>query len=97
MNPIDYLVEQLQAPCRGIPSHIIEEAKIKQKQQFKQLLEEYTNRIVDDIGLVKTTSIELNSKDYQPFITDEDGELWTINKEHILSQLPKFLKENGYE
>ena len=27
MTAVDYLIEQLQAPCRGIPSHIIEEAK----------------------------------------------------------------------
>jgi hypothetical protein len=31
---VDYLIEQLQAPCRGIPSHIIEEAKrIEQEQR----------------------------------------------------------------
>ena len=31
---VDYLVEQLQAPCRGIPSHIIEEAKRLEKKQI---------------------------------------------------------------
>ena len=65
------------------------------KEYAKQVLEEYTNRIVNEIGLVKTTSEELNAKDYQPFITDGDEQVWTINKEHILSQLPKFLKEKG--
>jgi DNA-directed RNA polymerase subunit E'/Rpb7 len=65
------------------------------KEYAKQLLEDYTNRIVNEIGLVKTTSEELNAKDYQPFITDADEQIWTINKEHILSQLPKFLKEKG--
>ena len=64
-------------------------------EELKQLLEDYTNRIVNEIGLVKTTSEELNAKDYQPFITDGDEQVWTINKEHILSQLPKFLKEKG--
>jgi cytochrome c-type biogenesis protein CcmE len=64
-------------------------------EELKQLLKEYTNKIVNEVGLVETTSEELNSKDYQPFITDEDDKLWTINKEHILSQLPKFLKEKG--
>lgn len=34
MSAVDYLIEQLQAPCRGIPSHIIEEAKrIEQEQR----------------------------------------------------------------
>ena len=33
MTAVDYLIEQLQAPCRGIPSHIIEQAKEMEKQQ----------------------------------------------------------------
>ena len=84
---------------KGIKSNkdIINIPQIKKwmEEYAKQLLEEYTNRIVNEIGLVKTTSEELNTKDYQPFITDEDEQVWTINKEHILSQLPKFLKEKG--
>jgi len=64
-------------------------------EELKQLLEEYTNRIVNEIGLVKTTSVELNAIDYQPFITDEDEQVWTINKKSITSQLHKFLKEKG--
>lgn len=31
---VDYLIEQLQAPCRGIPSHIIEKAKAMEKEQI---------------------------------------------------------------
>jgi hypothetical protein len=31
---VDYLIEQLQAPCRGIPSHIIEQAKQMEKEQI---------------------------------------------------------------
>lgn len=31
---VDYLIEQLQAPCRGIPSHIIEKAKAIEKEQI---------------------------------------------------------------
>ena len=30
---VDYLIDQLLAPCRGIPSHIIEEAKRLEKEQ----------------------------------------------------------------
>ena len=33
---VDWLVEQLQAPCRGIPSHIIEQAKQIQRKQIIQ-------------------------------------------------------------
>ena len=31
---IDWLIEQLWAPCRGIPSHIIEQAKQMEKKQI---------------------------------------------------------------
>jgi hypothetical protein len=31
---VDYLIEQLWAPCRGIPSHIIERAKQMEKEQI---------------------------------------------------------------
>ena len=31
---VEWLVEQLQAPCRGIPSHILEEAKQMEKEQL---------------------------------------------------------------
>ncbi len=31
---IEWLIEQLQAPCRGIPSHIIEQAKQMEKEQL---------------------------------------------------------------
>ena len=32
---VEWLIEQLQAPCRGIPSHIIEQAKqLEKDQQF---------------------------------------------------------------
>lgn len=52
-----------------------------------KLTEEQINGIVNEIGLVKTTSKELNSKDYQPFITDESDQMWTINKEHLIEYL----------
>ena len=34
MTSIEWLIEQLQAPCRGIPSHIIEQAKEMHKQEI---------------------------------------------------------------
>ena len=33
---VDWLVEQLQAPCRGIPSHILEQAKRIEKEQINK-------------------------------------------------------------
>ena len=34
---IEWLIEQLQAPCRGIPSNIIEQAKEMHKQEMAEL------------------------------------------------------------
>ena len=32
-SSVEWLIEQLQAPCRGIPSHIIEQAKAMHKEE----------------------------------------------------------------
>ena len=34
VTAVEWLIEQLQAPCRGIPSHIIEQAKEIEKEQI---------------------------------------------------------------
>ncbi len=36
---VDWIIEQLQAPCRGIPSHIIEQAKQMEKEQIKNAVD----------------------------------------------------------
>jgi hypothetical protein len=33
---IEWLIEQLQAPCRGIPSHIVEQAKQMEREQISK-------------------------------------------------------------
>ena len=38
---IDWLVDQLQAPCRGIPSHIIEQAKEIHKKEIIEAAERW--------------------------------------------------------
>ena len=41
---VEFLIEQLQAPCRGIPSHIIEQAKEMEKDQmFDYIKKNYVN------------------------------------------------------
>lgn len=52
--------------------------------------------IINEIGFVKTTPDELNSKEYQPFITDEDEQVWTINKEHLLKYTQYLTKEEYF-
>ena len=34
---VEWIIEQLQAPCRGIPSHIIEQAKAMEKERDKRI------------------------------------------------------------
>lgn len=41
---IQWIIEQLQAPCRGVPSHIIEEALQMEREQ----IEEAFNKGYDD-------------------------------------------------
>jgi hypothetical protein len=36
---VEWLVEQLQAPCKGIPSHILEQALAMEKEQ---IMDSYT-------------------------------------------------------
>jgi hypothetical protein len=37
---VDWLIGQLYAPCRGIPSHIIEQAKEMEKEQIGRAYQE---------------------------------------------------------
>jgi hypothetical protein len=38
---VEYIIEQLYAPCRGIPSHIIEKAKEMEKERMFEVYHEY--------------------------------------------------------
>lgn len=38
-SAVDYLIEQLESPCRGIPSFIIEKARGIQKEQMRLIYE----------------------------------------------------------
>lgn len=43
---VDWIIEQLQAPCRGIPSHIIEQAKQMEKEQMANFANEYADAVM---------------------------------------------------
>jgi hypothetical protein len=47
---VDYLIEQLQAPCRGIPSYIIEQAKEMERNQILDAFEEGSSDGYDGWG-----------------------------------------------
>ncbi len=45
--------------------------------------------LINNLGFKQITSEELNSLPYQPFVTDEKGLIWVIDKEKILKSLKK--------
>jgi hypothetical protein len=58
-------------------------------QQEKSYSEEEVLKSADYLGFKQITSEELNSLPYQPFITDEDGNIWVIDKEKWFEQFKK--------
>ena len=53
------------------------------KESCKQVLE----LAAENVEFIKTTSEELNSKDYVPFITADDNTIWTFDKQSILDTI----------
>jgi hypothetical protein len=49
----EWLIEQLQAPCRGIPSHIIEQANKMFEQQMCQFAFDFNDEFINN-GKVPT-------------------------------------------
>ena len=73
--------------CDGSVSYSIKHNIVPLSKSNKKHTGEDLISVINEIGFVKSSAAELNSKKYQPFITDENGEVWTINKEHILSYI----------
>ena len=48
MTSVEWLIQQLQAPCRGIPSHIIEHAKEMHKDQIIDAHGDEQSHLQDD-------------------------------------------------
>lgn len=71
--------------------------KTAQSLNDKKWSDEDVINLINNISFVKTTSKKLNSNDYQPFITDEDGCVWTINKKYLLSILKKTNQPKVFE
>ena len=66
----------------------IVEAFVFTPEELKQLLEEYTNRIVENIKHIDVGEIGEDGNHYPYYIVD---------KESITNQLPLMLKKLGYE
>jgi hypothetical protein len=48
---VDWIIEQLQAPCRGIPSHIIEQAKQMDKEQHRETFKQSRQAKIFEEGM----------------------------------------------
>ena len=70
-----------------------EEDMIKQALEIEKQQQGYSEEEVlksfDNLGFKQITSEELNSLSYEPFITDEDGNIWVIDKEKWFKQFKK--------
>jgi hypothetical protein len=58
-------------------------------QAERMYSEEEVLKSFDNIGFKQITLEELNTQEYQPFITDEDGNIWVIDKEKWFEQFKK--------
>ena len=58
-------------------------------KQERMYSEENILKSFDNLGFKQISSEELNSLPYQPFITDEDGDVWVIDKEKWFEQFKK--------
>ncbi len=58
-------------------------------QAERMYSEEEVLKSADYLGFKQITSKELNSLSYQPFITDEDGNIWVIDKDKWFKQFEK--------
>lgn len=74
MTSIEYLIEQLQAPCRDIPSHIIEQAKemhyketMNAMQRGMELQEKYSSKpsFRERNGLVEIPQQEISDEEIE--------------------------------
>jgi len=61
---------------------ILEAKKLLPKE--KQVIEDILIDKINLLGFKKISSNELNSLKYQPFITDEDGNIWIINTDALI-------------
>ena len=54
---------------------------------MKEACRQTIELIPENVGFIETTTNELNSKDYMPFIIADDHTVWTYNKQSILNTI----------
>jgi hypothetical protein len=79
-------IEPIFDNSRYLVAGFIDGAKWQQERSYS---EEEVLKSADYLGFKQITSEELNSLPYQPFITDEDGNIWIIDKNEWYKQFKK--------
>ena len=66
----------------------------KERGQYESVLElmreacrQTLELVPGNVGFIETTSEELNSQDYMPFIKADDNTIWTFDKQSILDTI----------
>ena len=76
--------------CNNNMLHWINEAEYRKSfllDAMKDAIKQALELAVENIGFIETTTEELNSKDYMPFITADDNTIWTFDKQSILDTI----------
>jgi len=71
---VDWLIGQLYAPCRGIPSHIIEQAKEMEKanhEKFNKFLNDEKQLGISDLKTIERIQWYYNTYFNETFNTNE--------------------------
>lgn len=74
------------------------EAYVFTKEQLEKLLQDYTDKIVENVTLVGEDAHRINQPSVHQnsvYVTDSNGPdyVYTVDEESIRNQLPEFLKE----
>ena len=62
---VEYIIEQLYAPCRGIPSHIIEKAKEMEEKQTIKFVYSFLDNCFTKDGIIKKTAGEYYNETFK--------------------------------
>jgi hypothetical protein len=62
---VEYIIEQLYAPCRGIPSHIIEKAKEMEEKQTIKFVYSFLDNCFTKDGIIKKSAGEYYNETFK--------------------------------
>lgn len=76
-------LEEILNDCVFVDDIVKQQVIAAMKESCRQTLE----LAVENVGFIETTSEELNSQDYIPFIKADDNTIWTFDKQSILDTI----------